>query len=66
MSDLLGSFMPDRPKSDKKMQLALLLRFLAQMIDDDGEDDTLPEGFDGRATEPAEVRVRPRIEPMGG
>jgi hypothetical protein len=66
MSDLLGGMfgVPAAPEPSRNLSLAVLLRHLADLLEAD-ETPAEPER-DGRATEPEEVRVRPRIEPLGG
>lgn len=63
MSEILGIF-GEQPQSkpDPKVTLAVLLHYLASLLEDKEE----TQDVDGVATEPQEIRVRPRIEPLGG
>ena len=65
MSDLLGGMfgVPEEREPTRNLSLALLLRHLADMLEAEEEREPV---MDGRATEPEEIRVRPRIEPLGG
>jgi hypothetical protein len=63
-NDIFGIDVPQK-KPDRKMSLALLLRHLATMMEAEAEEEEEPQ-VDGVSTEPEEVRVRPRIEPLGG
>jgi hypothetical protein len=66
MSDILGMLnLPQEQKPSKTVSLALLLRHLATLLEENDKPDE-PEAADSRATEPEEIRVRPRIEPLGG
>ena len=47
---------------DSKMSLVLLLQAIAQMLSA-GEDNSMKDEREQRETE---IRVRPRIEPLGG
>jgi hypothetical protein len=49
-------------KEDERVQLAVLLRFLAQLLDKDRDDELLDE----REQNAREIPVRPRVEPLGG
>ncbi len=48
---------------DSKMSLALLLQAIAQMLSAGGTDPSMKDEREQRETE---IRVRPRIEPLGG
>jgi hypothetical protein len=49
-------------KPDKRMKNALILHLLASLLLEDDESEDEAE----RAVDMQEIRVRPRIEPLGG
>lgn len=49
-------------KENESVKLAVILRFLAELLESDDDD----EGKDEREREAREIPVRPRVEPLGG
>ena len=52
-----------RQEPDNKVSIAVLLKFLADLLSAKKEDD---EMLDEREQDAREIPVRPRIEPLGG